>query len=73
MIYKDERELFASGIVTVEESKVKISDLEAFRQNVVDNLIDTLILSNSIQLKKICYWIVYEAAYLYGITLCLKI
>ena len=69
MIYKDEEELFTSGIVSVVDGKVEIKDLNAFRDKVVDTLIDTLMLSNSTRVKKICSWVVYEAAKKFGVVI----
>ena len=62
MIYKDQEELFGGGIVQLINDAVHITDMEAFKKKIVDNLVDTIILSNSIHLKKICHWVIYEAA-----------
>jgi fructose/tagatose bisphosphate aldolase len=69
MIYKDQEELFGSGVVQLVNDAVHITDMDAFRRKIVDNLVDTIILSNSIHLKKICHWVIYEAASACGVSL----
>ncbi len=67
MIYKDYEELFATGIIEEVEGGIKIKNREDFVTKMVDNLQDTLILSNSLKLKKLCHWVVYEAAHIFEI------
>ena len=69
MIYKDESELFGSGAIRVEGDNIEIKDEKLFQDKVIDNLADTIILNNSIHLKRLCYWVIYEAALKMGITL----
>ena len=67
MIYRDEEELFGHSHIEIVEGKVKIKDLDVFKEKVVENIVDTLLLSHSVHLKKICHWVVYEAADKFGI------
>lgn len=67
MIYKDEEELFGHSNIKIVDSRVEIKDLDFFKERVVENLVDTLIMSHSLHLKKVCYWVVHEAANKFGI------
>ena len=67
MIYRDEEELFKSRSIEVVDDKLRIKDLELFRDEIVDNLHDTLIFSDSAHIKKRCHWVVNEAAREFGI------
>jgi len=67
MIYKDEEELFEHSCIKVVDGKVEIKDLDLFKEKIVNNLVDTLLLSHSVHLKKICHWLAYEAANKFGI------
>lgn len=67
MIYRDEEELFDNQGISLDGDNIKILDEEKFRNKTIDNLVDTLILSNSLRVKKICAWIAYQAALQAGI------
>jgi fructose/tagatose bisphosphate aldolase len=67
MIFKDADELFSSGGIKEENERFLITDFELFRRRTVDDLVDTLILSNSRQLKRLCQWAAYEAALKFGV------
>jgi len=67
MIYRDEEELFDHCKIEIGDNKVEFNDLDFFKENAVENLVDTILLSHSIRLKKICHWVVYEAANKFGI------
>ena len=67
MIYKSEKEVLCSDAVCVEGGKIKIKDLELFRKRDVDNVVDTIILSDDAHVKRICYWLAYEAGIAYGV------
>ena len=66
MIFKDADELFSSGGIREENERFLIDDFDLFRQRTVDDLVDTLILSNSRHLKRLCQWAAYEAALKFG-------
>jgi fructose/tagatose bisphosphate aldolase len=62
MIFKNEEELFDLCKIEIVDGKVEIKDLDLFKEQAIDYLVDTLVLHPSIQLKKTCHWVVYEAA-----------
>ena len=61
MIYKSEHEVLCSDAMCVENGRLVINDPALFRKRDVDNIVDTIILSNDAHVKRICYWITYEA------------
>ncbi len=67
MIYRDEDELFNNDIVSLENGKINIKNNQLFKEKMADNLVDTIILSNSFHLKRLCYWLAYEAAVKFGV------
>ena len=67
MIYISEKELFDGTVLEEIEDCVLIKDKQKFREKKVDDLVDTLVLSNSDSLKKLCYWIAHEASHQFGI------
>ena len=67
MIYRDEEELCGHSHVEIVDGQVQIKDLDFFKEKAIENLLDTLLLSHSIHLKKICPWVVYEAAHKFGV------
>jgi fructose/tagatose bisphosphate aldolase len=70
MIYTDIQELCEVGKIKIVGDTVEIEDLDYFCRRVVNNLADTLILSNSIEFKKFCRWLIYQVALKVGITPC---
>lgn len=69
MVYKDEKELCRNGVLAEENGKLVIKDSPTFRQKTVDNLVSTIILGENERIKKLCYWITYEAALNMGVIL----
>ena len=67
MIYKSEREVTCSDAICVEDGNIKIKDLDLFRKRDIDNIVDTMILSDSAHVKRICYWVVHQAGLAYGV------
>ncbi len=61
MVYQDENALFDGIILAEENDKVIIKDAVAFRESVIDNLVDTMILSENAHMRKTCYWVTYNA------------
>ena len=68
MIFKNEEELFDLCKIEITDGKMEIKDLDLFQEQAVDYLVDTLVLHPSIQLKKTCHWVVYEAAKKFGVV-----
>lgn len=62
MIIRNEEELFDLCKMEITDGKMEIKDLDLFKEQAVDYLVDTLVLNPSIRLKKTCHWVVYEAA-----------
>jgi len=67
MIFKNEEEIFQEGIVAQDSGKLVIKDRDVFCDRFIDDIADTLVLSNSRDTKSVCYWIAYEAALQFGI------
>ena len=61
MIYQNESTLFDGIILAEENGSVTIKDPGAFRLKVIDNLVDTIILGSDAHIKRLCYWITYNA------------
>lgn len=62
MIYKTQEEILENVILSEVNGKIIIKDIELFREKMLENLVDTIILSESEKMKRICYWIAYEVA-----------
>ena len=67
MIYKSKEELFFQGSIRIENKNLKIIDLDLFKEDVVENLIETIIKSDSVHLKELCHRVVKAAAREFGI------
>lgn len=62
MVYKSIEEIFAEKIIEEKNGSLIINDPDTFRNKVIDNLVDTIILTDYDDIKRFCYWITYEAA-----------
>jgi len=62
MIYKSKEDILGEGVISYVDGKVEVKDLELFREKMVHNLVDTIILSDSPSLKKFCYFVTYQVA-----------
>ena len=62
MIYRDRADLLANSGIQVGESHLKINNLDFFKEDVVDNLVETIVKSDSIPLRELCYRVVKTAA-----------
>jgi fructose/tagatose bisphosphate aldolase len=69
MIYKKEADLFEGGIISEKNGKLIINNTDAFNQKVVDSLVSTIILGDDPHAKRVCYWVVHQAALKLGIIL----
>ncbi len=60
MVYRVESQIFDGKILVEENGKIVIKNPELFRRKMADDLLDTMILSDSAHLKKVCYWVAYN-------------
>ena len=67
MIYKDENELFSSGAFSQENGEIVIKDVSLLKEKVVGNIVDTIVLTSSWRMRKLCYWITYAFATKLGV------
>lgn len=67
MIYKSKEELFFQGITQTENGSLKIIDLDLFKEDIVENLVETIINSDSNPLRELCYSVVKAAAKEFGV------
>ena len=67
MVYREKGEILNNEIIKEVEGEIQICDLNLFRTKMIDNLVDTIVLSDSPYIKKICYWVSYEAALKWGV------
>ncbi len=67
MIYKSKEELFFQGNIQIENESLKIIDLDLFKEEIVENLIETIINSDSIPLRELCHSVVKAAAKEFGV------
>lgn len=68
MVYKDEGEILNNEAIIEKNGKITIKDTELFREKVIDRLLETIILSDSAHLKRICYWVTHAAALDLGVV-----
>lgn len=69
MIYKTETELLNNDVLCEKDGRIIINDKNLFRKKTIDDLVSTIILGESPHIKRLCYWIVYEAAIQFGVIL----
>ncbi|MFA5271587.1 MAG: hypothetical protein WC412_04515, partial [Candidatus Omnitrophota bacterium] len=61
MVYTSEAQIFDGETVAQENGKIVIKNPEFFRRKAVDDLVDTIILSDSAHMKRVCYWVTCNA------------
>ena len=69
MIYESEVELLNNEAIEEKNGEIIIKDEKIFREKVINNLVDTIILSEDTNLKKICYWVSHTCAKQLGTVL----
>ena len=67
MVYKTDAEVLSNEAVLEEAGKIIIKDPKIFREKVIINLIDTIILSENVHLKRLSMWVAYNAAKQLGV------
>ena len=69
MVYQKEAEILNNQAVVCKGNEVKIKDVNLFREKTINDLLDTIILSNDLHCKRLCYWVVYNCAIQMGVIL----
>lgn len=67
MIYQNESQLFDGKTLIEKDGKIEIKNPDFFRKKIVDDLIDTIILSDSNHMKRLCYFVAYNAGLSLGV------
>ncbi|MBN2483863.1 MAG: class II fructose-bisphosphate aldolase [Candidatus Omnitrophica bacterium] len=68
MMYKIENEIFSDEIIVQEQGDVVVKNEKLFREKIVPNLIETIIMSDSSLMKKTCCWVTHQAAQQLGVV-----
>jgi len=68
MVYKTESELLNTGVFTEVNGTIEIQDKDTFKNEIVDNLVDTIIMGEDAHVKRLCFWVTYEAALYFGVV-----
>ncbi|MDD3296820.1 MAG: class II fructose-bisphosphate aldolase [Candidatus Omnitrophica bacterium] len=68
MVYSDESQILNNEAIQTSGEKITVTNPELFRSKIIDNLIDTIILSESLKLKQTCYWLAYESTLQLGVV-----
>jgi len=69
MIYKNETELLNNDAIEERDGEIIIKDEKLFREETINNLVDTIILSEDAHLKRLCFWISHSCAKKLGAVL----
>ncbi len=67
MIYKSKEELFFQGGIQNENGSYKIIDLDLFKKDIVENLVGTIVYSDSVPLRELCHRVAKAAAEEFGV------
>jgi len=69
MIYKSEGELLNNEAIEEKNGEIVIKDEEIFREETINNLVDTIVLSEDAHLKRLCFWVSHACAKRLGTVL----
>jgi len=69
MIYRNEGELLNNKAIEEKNGEIVIKDESAFREETINNLVDTIILGEDDHLKRLCFWISHSCAKKLGTVL----
>ncbi len=69
MIYKSEGELLNNNVIEEKNGEIVIKDERAFREETINNLVDTIILGEDAHLKRLCLWVSHSCAKKLGTVL----
>lgn len=67
MIYKSKEELLFHGSIQIENNNLKIIDQDSFKKDILENLAETIVKSDSMPLREFCYRVAKAAAKEFGI------
>ncbi len=67
MIYKNRKEILKDPSIKIKADYCEIKNTTKFKKNVLPNLVDTIILSNSKSLKRFCCRLAYNCGISYGV------
>ncbi|MCK4912347.1 MAG: class II fructose-bisphosphate aldolase [Candidatus Omnitrophica bacterium] len=69
MIYKSETELLNNDAIEEKNGEIIIKDEKIFREKTINNLVDTIILSEDAHLRRLCFWVSHACAKKLGTVL----
>jgi len=67
MVYTNEAQILNNEALVEENGKITVKNPEIFREKIIDNLVDTIILTDNPHLKRICHWAAYSAGMQLGV------
>ena len=68
MIYQNEQDLLFQSRIQTKDGRFEINDLDFFREHVLNNLVETIVLSDSLPVQEICYKVAQAAALEFGVV-----
>ncbi|MFH1503915.1 MAG: class II fructose-bisphosphate aldolase [Candidatus Omnitrophota bacterium] len=68
MVYTNDSQILNNEALIEENGKVIIKNPEIFRETIIDNLIDTIVLTDNLHLKRLCCWAAYSAGIQLGVV-----
>lgn len=68
VFYKDDSELLNNAAIKETPAGLEIINKQLFREKNIDCIVATIVLTESSYLKKLCYWVVYNAGLAFGVV-----
>lgn len=62
MVYKNESEVLNNRTIEEKNGEIIIKDEKLFREETINNLVDTIVLGEDPHLKRLCFWISHSCA-----------
>jgi len=62
MIYKTESEILDNQALVEENGKITLKDASIFREKVINDLVDTIILGDNPHLRRLCFYVTYQVS-----------
>jgi len=69
MIYKNEAELLNNRAIEEKDDDIVIKDEKIFREENINNLVDTIVLGEDPHLRRLCFWVTHSCAKKLGTVL----